>query len=188
MTFWSLFSCNKNENVIENKYIKIEKLSEYHNITNPKNNDILFLVKFTDFGNEKTKGGLQSIFSIDNIQHNILQKNSELIEDSKPEEILLERLKSIENECKDSNFNWKDFKIVNDVKATTFKGYKSAVAEFEVKENVKNLNTTIQKRIKRYTVFVKNDLWNIVIAPTNLQNYETEMKDFENMIETLKIK
>lgn len=189
MTFLGFFSCKKNENNIENKYVKIVKLSEYHNITDPKNDDILYLVKFTDFGNEKTKGGLQCILSIDNIQDNFLQKNSELIKDNTPEEILLGRLQSIEDDCKDPNFNWKDFQIVSEVKPTVFKGYKAAVAEFEVKENIEYLNNkVIQKRIKRYTVFVKNDLWNIVIAPTKMENYDNEMKDIEDMIETLKIK
>jgi hypothetical protein len=188
MTIWNFFSCKNDENKIENKYVKIEKLNEYQNITDIKNDDILNLVKFSVFGNKKTNGGLQSILCIDNGQYNFSQTNYEFVKTSTPEKALQGILKSIEENCADPNFGWKKFKIVNEVKGTTFKGYKAAMVEFEVEENVDYLNLTIKKRIKRYTVFVKNDLWNIVLSPTKIQDYEIEMKDFENMIETLEIK
>lgn len=183
-----LFSCNNADNKIENKYVKIEKLDDYHDITDFKNDDVLYLVKFSDFGNKKTKGGLQSILSIDNIQQNYLESNADFVESSTPEQALQSRLKSIEEECADPSFGWKSFKIVSDIKPTVFKTYKAAVVEFEVDEHVDYLNTTIKKRVKRYCVFVKNDLWNIVLAPTKLEDYDSEMKNFDKMMSTLEIK
>jgi len=188
MAFLSLFSCKKGSNRIENKKFKIEKESEYHDITDTNNNDILYLVKFDEPPETDGKGGLQSILAIDNIQHNLLQSNAEYIQTSLPEEALNERLKSIEEECEDPEIAWKNFKVVDAVKPITFKGHRGAVAEFEVDEHVDFLNKTIKKRIKRYVIFVHNDLWNIVVAPATTQLYDHEMKELDRMLQTLVIK
>ncbi|WP_300674488.1 hypothetical protein [Soonwooa sp.] len=187
-TLLILFSCSNADNKVENKYVKIEKLDDYHDITDLKNEEVLNLVKFSDFGNKETQGGLQSIFSIDNGRYNDLQTNAELVKNSTPEKALRGILKSIEEECADPTFPWKNFKIVSDVKPIDFKTYKAAVAEYEVDEHVDYLNTTIKKRVKRYCIFFKNDLWNIVLAPTKLEDYNSEMKDFDKMMSTLEIK
>jgi len=91
LLFLSLLSCQKKENNIENKFIKIEKLSEYHDITDAGNKDILYLVKFSDFGNEEIQGGLQSILSIDNIQDNLLEQNADLIKNSTEDYVQLDQ-------------------------------------------------------------------------------------------------
>jgi hypothetical protein len=188
MAFLGIFSCKKNSNLIENKKVKIEKESEYHDITDTNNDDILYLVKFDEPHQADAKGGLQSILAIDNIQHNLLQSNAEYIQTSLPEDALSERLKSIEQECEESEVAWKNFKVVAPVKPVTFKGRRGAVAEFEVDEQVDFLNKTIKKRIKRYVIFVHNDLWNIVVAPATTQLYDDEMKELDKMLQTLQIK
>lgn len=183
-----LVSCSNKQNHIENQWLTIEKKSSYYDITDPEESDILHLVQFSDFENKETNGGLQSIFSIDHSQDQLFMSNAELIEDSTPEKVLKNRLRVIEESCAAHEIAWKNFTIVRPVTSTTFKGYPAAVAEFEVAEEVSFLKKSIQKRIKRYVVFVNNDLWNIVLAPTQKEVYKQEMKIFDEMIATMKIK
>jgi hypothetical protein len=188
MAFWGIFSCKKDNSIIENKKISIKKETGYHDVSDPAENDIIYLVKFSDYNNKATKGGLQSILSIDNIQQSLLQPNAEYILENSPEETLGERIRSIQSDCEKPGIGWSDFKIINNVKPTVFKGYKAAEAEYEVVEYVDFLDKTVKKRIKRYAVFVGKDLWNIVLAPSSIQAYDTDMKEMNTMIETMKIK
>lgn len=188
MSILSWFSCKKDDAIINNRYIKIIKLDAYHDVTDSKEDEILNLVKFSDFNNKATSGGLQTILSIDHGQYNFLFSNAEFIKDKTPEEALKGILEGIAKDCQETDFSWKNFKITNTISPITWKNYPVAVAEYEVEEHIDYLNTTIQKRIKRYTVFIKKDIWNIVLSPESVKTFDRDMKEFDEMLESLEVK
>ncbi|MGG5507844.1 MULTISPECIES: hypothetical protein [unclassified Myroides] len=175
-----LTSCSESYE-IDNQFVTATAPYVYQDLTNRVQDDILYLdyLKYD---------GLESIFSIDNIQDLLTQPNSQTILEDTPVEVLARRLRGIERETKDPDFPWKTFKIIEEPKATTFKGYAAAEAVFEAHEYVKRMDATILKRVKRIVVFVDNDLWNIVLAPSKVQHYKEEMEVFETILESLEIK
>lgn len=179
--FFSIFSGCNSENKINNKYLTVTVPKDYVEITQGEDNDILFLDRVTE-------NDLESIFSVDNTQDITIQPNSQTIKEFTPKERLASRLESIEADTKMTDFNWKNFKITNPPKEITFKKYKAAEAIFTVDENVNNTGKIIQKKIKRIIVFTNNDLWNFVLTPSELSNYDKEMKIFEDILESLEIK
>jgi len=180
-TFFSLFSsCNNSKN-IDNKYLTAVAPKNYANITQFENDDILFL-------DNPMKNGLESIFSIDNTQDLIIQPNIQTIKEFTPKERLISRLKSIEEETKAPDCNWKNFRIVDQPKEFIFKNYKSAEATFIVDENVNKTGEIIKKKIRRMVIFTDNDLWNIVLAPSVLENYDKEMQMFNEILKSIEIK
>lgn len=175
-----LVSCSKSYK-IDNPFVTATAPYAYQDLTDRVQNDILYLdyLKFD---------GLESIFAIDNIQDLLIQPNSQTILEDTPVEVLARRLRSIERESHEPDFPWKNFKIVEAPKAITFKGRPAAEATFDVHEYVNRIDDTISKRVKRMVVFVDDDLWNIVLAPSKLQFYKEEMEIFETILESLEIK
>ncbi len=180
-----LSSCDKNHK-IENDYVITSIPEDYHDVTDKSKNDILYVVKFQNFNDKANNGGLQSILSIDNIQDLTILPNSQTVKEFTPIEILTSRLKIIEEETRNPDFGWKNFQIMEQPKEINFKGYKAAESTFTVTE--KYQGQTIDRKIKRMVVFVKNDLWNIVIAPRETSTYNDELKEFENILNNMKIK
>lgn len=172
-------SCNKQVK-IDNKYLTATAPNDYVNVTDFKQNDVLYL--------NLSKDGLESIFSIDNTQDLIIQPNAQTIKEFTPIQRLTNRLRSIEEETKLPNFNWKNFTITEQPKELKFKGYNGAEATFSVDEKIEKLGKTVKRRIKRMIVFKENDLWNFVLAPSELKNYETEMKIFDEILQSIEIK
>lgn len=166
---------------IDNKYLTVTIPMEYRNLTDYNEMDVLYL-------DCNKKDGLQSIVSIDNIQDLLIQPNSQTITEDTPVEVLARRLRSIEGESHNPDFPWKNFKILEEPKVTTFKGFPAAEAIFEAQEYIKHQDKTILKRVKRMVVFVDNDLWNIVLAPSQLKHYEDEMQIFEQILSSIEIK
>lgn len=181
ITFLSIFnSCNR-PIIIDNRYLKATAPKSYDDITDFKNNDVLFL-------DNRMKNGLESIFSIDNTQDLTIQPNSQTIKEFTPTERLTSRLKSIEEDTQDPNFGWKHFTITEPPRDFRFKGYKAAEATFTVDENVNNTGKVIKKKVRRMIVFTDNDLWNFVLAPSELENYDSEMKIFNDILASIEIK
>lgn len=179
--FLSIFtSCNKPIK-IDNKFLTAVVPSEYVNATDFKQNDVLYL-------HYLSKDGLESIFSVDNTQDLIIQPNAQTIKEFTPIQRLTSRLRSIEEGTKLPNFNWKNFTITKQPKELKFKGYNGAEATFTVDEKIEKLGKTVKRKIKRMIVFKENDLWNFVLAPSELKNYETEMKTFDEILQSIEIK
>jgi len=166
---------------VDNQFVTATVPYEYQDLTNFAQDDVLYLDSFK-------LNGLVSIFSIDNIQDLTIQPNSQTILEDTPVEVLARRLRSIERESHDPDFPWKNFKILEEPKATTFKGYPAAEAVFDVQEYVERQDKTFLKRVKRLVVFTENDLWNIVLAPSESKYYKDEMEIFETILESLVIK
>lgn len=181
ISFFSLFSSCNRQIKIDNIYLKATAPKSYDDITDFKNNDVLFL-------DNRMKNGLESIFSIDNIQDLTIQPNSQTIKEFTPIERLTSRLKSIEEDTQNPNFGWKNFTITEEPRLFNFKGYKAAEATFVVDENINNAGQVIKKKIRRMIVFTDKDLWNFVLAPSELQSYESEMKIFNDILESIEIK
>jgi hypothetical protein len=181
LTFLTFFSSCKKTYKINNKYLTALAPKDYVDITHFERNEVLFL-------DQVLKNGLESIFAIDNITDLTIQTNAESIKTFTPSEILLNRLKSIEEETQEPNCGWSHFVMTNAPKAILFKGYKAAEATFSVEENVNQTGKIIKKKIKRMVVFTENDLWNIVLAPSELANYENEMAQFNLILESMQIK
>ncbi|WP_353161374.1 hypothetical protein [Myroides odoratus] len=177
-----LFLGCANEVQINNKYLTATMPWEYRNLTDFNNMDVLYLDCIK-------KDGLQSIFSIDHEVDLTIQPNSQTILEDTPVAVLSRRFRSIKHSVdNDPAFGWKNFTITQAPKAITFKGLPAAEGIFEVEEYIKSTDQIIQKRIKRLVVFVDNDLWNIVLAPSQLKHYEDEMHTFEQILESIKIK
>ena len=172
-------SCDKQVK-IDNKYLTATAPKDYVNVTDFKQNDVLYL--------NLSKDGLESIFSIDNTQDLIIQPNAQTIKEFTPIQRLTSRLRSIEEETKLPNFNWKNFTITEQPKELKFKGYNGAESTFTVDEKIEKLGKTVKRRIKRMIVLKENDLWNFVLAPSELKNYETEMKTFDEILQSIEIK
>jgi hypothetical protein len=136
----------------------------------------------------KMKNGMVSVFSIDNIQDLTIQANTQTIKEFTPIERLTSRLKSIEEDTQDSNFGWRHFLITEQPRVLTFKGFKAAEATFTVDENFNNPKKVIKRKIKRMIVFTDKDLWNFVLAPSELENYDNEMQIFNQILESIEIK
>lgn len=179
--FLSIFSSCHKPLKIDNRYLKATAPKSYNDITDFENDDVLFLVN-------RMKDGLESIFSIDNIQDLTIQPNSQTIKEFTPIERLTSRLKSIEEDTQDPNFGWKNFTITEPPKDFKFKGYRSAEATFTVDENLNNTGKLIKRKIKRIIVFTDKDLWNFVLAPSELEHYENEMKVFNDIMASIEIK
>lgn len=175
-----LVNCSKSFEV-DNQFVTVTVPNEYSDITNFVQGDVLFLDYL------KTSG-LESILSIDKEQDFTTQPNSQTILEDTPLEVLSRRLRSIEESCKDPEFPWKNFKVVEVPKIIKFKGYPAAEAIFEVDEYVKYRKGTVFKRVKRIVLFTEDDLWNIVLAPSEFQCYKEEMEIFEIILEDLVIK
>lgn len=182
LLFFSMFlvSCSKSYE-IENQYVTATVPYAYQDLTDFVQNDVLYLDSYK-------LNGLESIFAIDNIQDLLIQPNSQTILEDTPVEVLARRLRSIERESHEPDFPWKNFKILEEPKAITFKGRPAAEATFDVHEYVNRLDDTISKRVKRLVVFVDDDLWNIVLAPSESKYYKDEMEIFETILESLEIK
>lgn len=182
LLFFSMFlvSCSKSYK-IENQYVTATVPYAYQDLTDFVQNDVLYLDSYK-------LNGLESIFAIDNIQDLLIQPNSQTILEDTPVEVLARRLRSIERESHEPNFPWKNFKILEKPKATTFKGHPAAEATFDVVEYVNRIDDTISKRVKRLVIFVDDDLWNIVLAPSESKYYKDEMEIFETILESLEIK
>lgn len=167
---------------IDNKYLTVTIPMEYRNLTDYNEMDVLYL-------DCNKKDGLQSIVSIDNIVDLTIQPNSQTILEDTPVEVLSRRFHSIKDSVdNDSSFSWKKFSVTEEPKAITFKGLPAAEGVFEVEEYIKSTDRMIQKRIKRMVVFVDHDLWNIVLAPSQLKHYEDEMQIFEQILTNIEIK
>lgn len=175
-----LTSCSKSYE-IENQYVTATVPYAYQDLTDFVQNDVLYLDSYK-------LNGLESIFAIDNIQDLLIQPNSQTILEDTPVEVLARRLRSIERESHEPDFPWKNFKILEEPKAITFKGRPAAEATFDVVEYVNRLDDTISKRVKRLVIFVDDDLWNIVLAPSESKYYKDEMEIFETILESLEIK
>ncbi|MDM1043386.1 hypothetical protein HX004_02010 [Myroides sp. 1354] len=182
LLFFSMFlvSCSKSYE-IENQYVTATVPYAYQDLTDFVQNDVLYLDSYK-------LNGLESIFAIDNIQDLLIQPNSQTILEDTPVEVLARRLRSIERESHEPDFPWKNFKILEEPKATTFKGRPAAEATFDVVEYVNRIDDTISKRVKRLVIFVDDDLWNIVLAPSESKYYKDEMEIFETILESLEIK
>ena len=177
-----LFLGCANKVQIDNKYLTATMPWEYRNLTDFNNMDVLYLDCIK-------KDGLQSIFSIDHEVDLTIQPNSQTILEDTPVEVLSRRFRSIKGSIdNDPAFSWKNFRITEEPKTLTFKGLPAAEGVFEVEEYIKSTDQIIQKRIKRLVVFVDNDLWNIVLAPSQLKHYEDEMHTFEQILESIEIK
>ncbi|UIR56796.1 hypothetical protein LZQ00_03020 [Sphingobacterium sp. SRCM116780] len=180
VSIFSIFSsCNKPRKV-ENRYLTAIAPKSYVDITDFGNNDVLLL--------DNLKNGLESIFSIDNIQDITIQPNSQTIQDFTPVESLENRLRVIKEDTQEPDCNWKNFRITESPKAIKFKSYRGAEAVFSVVENVNNTGRIVTRKIKRMVIFTENDLWNFVLAPSDLENYEDEMKIFNQILESIEIK
>lgn len=175
-----LTSCSKSYEV-DNQFVTATVPYEYQDLTDFVQNDVLYLDSFK-------LNGLESILSIDNTQDLTIQPNSQTILEDTPVEVLARRLRGIERESHEPDFPWKNFKLVEAPKSITFKGRPAAEATFDVVEYVKRLDKTISKRVKRMVIFVDDDLWNIVLAPSESKFYKDEMEIFETILESLQIK
>lgn len=184
--FAFLFSCRNEFYGVDNSNLKTKVPIDYHDITDKSQNDILYLVKFENFENQKDAGGNQTIFSIDNIQDNLTQSNALTIKESTPLKILTNRLEIIREECENENFGWTNFKLIEPPKSFNWKGYEAAEAVFQVEEEYQNRPLT--RKIKRMVVFLEDDLWNFVLAPMDISTYDTEMNEMEEILNTMKIK
>lgn len=179
--FISIFtSCNKSVK-IDNQYLTATAPSNYVNVTDFKQNDVLYL-------NDLSKDGLASIFSVDHTPDLIIQPNAQTIKEFTPVQRLTSRLRSIEEETKSPDFNWKNFTITEKPKEIKFKGYNGAEANFTVEEKVDKLGKTVKRKIKRMVIFTDNDLWNFVLAPSELTSYNAEMKTFDEILQSIEIK
>ncbi len=174
------FGCNKTSK-INNKYLTAIVPENYADITNPKEHDILFL-------DNSLKNGLESVFSIDNTQDLTIQPNAQTIKEFTPKQILDKRLRSIEEETKASNCNWQNFKLQDLHKTFVFKNKKAAEATFTVDENVNGSGRIVRRKIRRMVIFTENDLWNFVLAPSEYDRYNEEMKVFDKILESITIK
>jgi hypothetical protein len=181
ISFLSLFSSCHKSLKIDNKYLTATAAKNYTDRTHFENSDVLYL----DY---KMENGLESIFSIDNIQDLTIQTNAQTIKEFTPIERLTSRLKSIEEDTKNPNFGWKHFLITEQPRAFTFKGFKAAEATFTVEENFSKTRKAIKKKIKRMIVFTDTDLWNFVLAPSEFENYDNEMQIFNRILESIEIK
>jgi len=178
-SLFSIFSACDKKGAIDNKYLTATAPEDYVELKNEAD-DILFL--------DKVHNGLESIFSIDNTQDIIVQPNSETITQFTPKEILITRLQSIEEDTKQPGFNWKKFTLIDPPKEITFKNYKGAEATFTVEENVNDTGKVVHRKIKRIVIFTSNDLWNFVLAPSESANYDKEMNEFNDIMESIEIK
>ena len=181
LLFSILSSSCSNTYVVDNPYVTATVPNLYQDLSDFTEDDVLYL----DYLQFK---GLESILSIDNTQDLLIQPNSQTILEDTPLEVLARRLRSIERESQEPDFPWKNFSLVEAPKAITFKGYRAAEATFEVSEYVERLDDTIEKRVKRLVIFVEEDLWNIVLAPSEIKRYKEEMEVFETILEHLEIK
>ncbi|WP_158961727.1 hypothetical protein [Myroides fluvii] len=175
-----LTSCSKSY-VVDNQFVTATVPYDYQDLTNFAQDDVLYLDSFK-------LNGLERILSIDNIQDLLIQPNSQTILEDTPVEVLARRLRGIERESHDPDFPWKNFKLVEAPKSITFKGRPAAEATFDVVEYVNRIDDTISKRVKRMVIFVDDDLWNIVLAPSESKYYKDEMEIFETILESLQIK
>lgn len=182
LTIGILFSSCSDLKEIDNKYLTIQVPKDYMDMTDFDNEDVLFLDRLGE-------DGLESILSIDNEVDLTIQPNSQTIQEDTPVEVLARRLRSIEDAAEnDPNFRWTRFRLVEEAKATTFKGLPASEGVFEVQEYMKRTDQVVTRRVKRIVIFLEDDLWNIVLAPSRLQRYTTEMEVFEAALESMVIK
>lgn len=186
-------SCDKYQR-IENEYLSINVPKDYINLTD-SGNDVLYVVKFEDINNKQRQGGLQSILSIDNIQDNLIIPNSKYITLETPLNVLTRRLKTIKDDVENFKLRdekagtyWKNYLLVKVPQSIRFKEFDAAVAEYVVDEYISHLDLTVKKKIRRYVVFVNNDLWNIVISPMSVSTYDNEIKVYDKMLESISVK
>ncbi|MGS4346264.1 hypothetical protein ACKUSY_11855 [Myroides odoratus] len=177
-----LFTSCSDFKEIDNQYLTIQVPKDYMDMTDFDNEDVLFLDRLGE-------DGLESILSIDNEVDLTIQPNSQTIQEDTPVEVLARRLRSIEDAAEnDPNFRWKRYRLVEEASATTFKGLPAAEGVFEVQEYMKRTDQVVTRRVKRIVIFMEDDLWNIVLAPSRLQLYTTEMDVFEAALESMVIK
>ncbi|MGG5577140.1 hypothetical protein ACPDHL_07350 [Myroides sp. C15-4] len=182
LTLGILFSSCSDLKEIDNKYLTIQVPKDYMDMTDFDNEDVLFLDRLGE-------DGLESILSIDNEVDFLTQPNSQTIQEDTPVEVLARRLRSIEDSAEnDSDFPWTRFRLVEEAKAITFKGLPAAEGVFEVQEYMKRTDQVVTRRVKRIVIFMEDDLWNIVLAPSRLQRYTAEMEVFEQALESMVIK
>lgn len=174
-----MFGASDKKGTIDNKYLTATAPEDYVELENEED-DVLFLDKF--------QNELESIFSIDKIQDSLVEPNSETIKQSTPQEILMNRLQSIEEETREPDCNWKNFRLIEAPKEITFKDYKGAEAVFMVEENVLDTGRIVYRKIKRMVIFTSDDLWNFVLAPSDSANYDNEMNEFSGIMESIEIK
>lgn len=177
-SFFSFFSsCKPDRSRIDNRYLSADMPAGYA-AERLEPDDILYISKTTD--------GLQSIFSIDHIPDNHLLPNSATIQHFSPAELLADRLKSIEEQTQETGSAWTAFSTVTPPRPISFQGLQGAEAVFAVEEDVGG--RTIQRKIKRWVLFTRNDLWNVIMAPTDAARYDEEMKVFDDLLTGMKLK
>lgn len=134
-----LFTSCSDLKEIDNQYLTIQVPKDYMDMTDFDNEDVLFLDRLGE-------DGLESILSIDNEVDFITQPNSQTIQEDTPVEVLVRRLRSIEDAAEnDPNFRWTRFRLVEEAKATTFKGLPAAEGVFEVQEYMKRTDQVVKK-------------------------------------------
>lgn len=182
---FSMASC-EDINRIENAYLSITKEVEFYEIENKE--DLLYLVKFSDYENAEILGGFQTILSIDRHLPYLYIAHDEYIELYTPVEALKHRLEHIAESCNQPDSGWTDFKVCEEPKAIEFNGYKAAVADFYINEYIDYMDVEVDRVIRRYVVFLEDQMWNITLAPSKLELQEEEMLELENMLATLEVK
>ena len=179
-SFFSFFgACKSGDDAarINNRYLSADMPAGY-TAEKLEPDDILYISKTTD--------GRQSIFSIDRIQDNHLLPNSTTIQHFSPVEVLADRLKSIEEDIHASGSGWTDFSVMQPPRPISFQGLPGAEAVFSVKEDVGG--RPVARKIKRWVLFMKSDLWNVVMAPTDAARYDGEMKVFNDLLADMTLK
>ncbi len=181
ISFRSLFSSRNKPLKIDNKFLTAIVAENYADHTDHNNDDVLFLI-------HRMENDLESIFSIDHVQDLTIQPNAQTIKEFEPVERLSSRLRSINEDSQDPGFGWKNFTIIKKPQELIFKGFKAADAIFTVEESVGERRRIIKKKIRRMVIFTENDLWNFVLSPSEVSNYESEMNLFNDILESIKIK
>lgn len=169
----------KKDRIFENKQISVQVPEKWDVIRNYEENVLVEIIGQDGFAS----------MSIDNIQYFYGAQNSEAITEYSPEELLADTLKSIEADTKaDPEFGWTNFKLTEPSTGFILNGYSAARGSFSVDENVLGQGKMVNRTIARILLFTKDDIFNIVFAPTSTADYESGVKDFEKFIGSLKIK
>ncbi len=162
---------------MDNRYLSADVPAGYA-IEKSEPGDILYISKTTD--------GLQSIFSIDHLADNHLLPNKTTMQHFTPTELLAARLQSIEEETREEGSGWTRFAVAEPPRPVTVQGMQGAEAVFTVEETVGE--RIIQRKLKRLLLYTADDLWNVVMAPTDAARYREEVQVFEEFLAGIRLK
>ena len=134
---------------------------------------------------EKTSNRIANI-SVDISPQFLNMNNQVAMQKYSPTEILEYRWNGIQNQISSNpSLAWQNFKQIEAPNNITLNSLSAAQGIFAVEENILGKGTITPRKIRRVVIYAKNDIFDVVFASTDTDNYTVENKVFDEFLNNL---